>query len=270
LLHGTGGHAETYSRNIGPLSEHFHVLALDMVGHGYTDKPRVEYTMDVFADHVMAVLDAFGEKSAFLSGESLGGGVSCWAALKYPARIRALALNTGILARPDAAGIKQLDDIENRTRRLATEFSHDTIRRRLEWLVLDPASITDEIVDIRYKIYQQPGMVDHMVALMCTVLQMNRARVGKIDYYAHSLSGVKCPALVIWTDHNPGKSFAAVEPAIDEIPEKEVHILSGAAHWSQWEKPAEVNALMIEFISRLNVKTQSGAVREPAEIDAAR
>src|ERR1700675_4849262 len=68
LLHGTGGHAETYSRNIGPLSKHFHVLALDMVGHGYTDKPRVEYTMDVFADHVMAVLDAFGETSAFLSG----------------------------------------------------------------------------------------------------------------------------------------------------------------------------------------------------------
>lgn len=263
LLHGTGGHAETYSRNIGPLSRHFHVLALDMVGHGYTDKPRVEYTMDVFADHVMAVLDAFGEERAFLSGESLGGGVSCWAALKYPARVRALALNTGILARPDAAGIKQLDDVESRTRRLATEFSRDTIRRRLEWLVLDPASITEEIVDIRYKIYQQPGMIDHMVTLMCTVLQMNRTRVGKIDYYAHSLRNIKCPSLVIWTDHNPGKSYSAIKPAIDEIADKEVHILNGAAHWSQWEKPAEVNALMIEFFSRLNATGQNDATRMP-------
>jgi len=263
LLHGTGGHAETYSRNIGPLSKHFHVLALDMVGHGYTDKPRVEYTMDVFADHVMAVLDAFGETSAFLSGESLGGGVSCWAALKYPARVKALALNTGILARPDGVGLKQLDDVENRTRRLATEFSRDTIRRRLEWLVLDPASITDEMVDIRYKMYQQPGMVEHMVTLMCTVLQMNRTRVGTIDYYAHSLRDIKCPSLVIWTDHNPGKSFAAIKPAIDEIPDKEVHILQGAAHWSQWEKPAEVNALIIQFLSRLHTKGQNGAVGEP-------
>jgi 2-hydroxy-6-oxonona-2,4-dienedioate hydrolase len=265
LLHGTGGHAETYSRNIGPLSKHFHVLALDMVGHGYTDKPRVEYTMDVFADHVMAVLDAFGETSAFLSGESLGGGVSCWAALKYPARVKALALNTGILARPDGVGLKQLDDVENRTRRLATEFSRDTIRRRLEWLVLDPASITDEMVDIRYKMYQQPGMVEHMVTLMCTVLQMNRTRVGAIDYYAHSLRDIKCPTLVIWTDHNPGKSFAAIKPAIDEISDKEVHILKGAAHWSQWEKPAEVNALIIQFLSRLNAKGQNAAVRGPNE-----
>jgi 2-hydroxy-6-oxonona-2,4-dienedioate hydrolase len=252
LLHGTGGHAETYSRNIGPLSKHFHVLAIDMIGHGYTDRPPVQYTMDVFADHVIAVLDAYGERSALLSGESLGGGVACWAALKYPTRVRALALNTGILARPDAAGVKQLDDLEVRTRRLVTEFSRDLIRRRLEWLVLDPASVTDELVDIRYKIYKQAGMVEHMVTLMCTVFEMNRARVGNVDYYSHSLSDLKCPALVIWTDHNPGKSFQVVKPAIDAIPEKEVHLLSGAAHWSQWEKPAEVNALMIEFLTRFS------------------
>ena len=251
LLHGTGGHAETYSRNIGPLSKHFHVLALDMIGHGYTDRPPVQYTMDVFADHVVAVLDAFGERSAFVSGESLGGGVSCWTALKYPSRVKALALNTGILARPDAAGMKQLNDVEDRTRRLAAEFSRDLIRRRLEWLVLDPASITEELVDIRYKIYKQPGMIEHMIALMSTVFEMNRRRVGDVDYYSHSLSDLKCPALVIWTDHNPGKSFDVVKPVIDAIPEKEVHLLSGAAHWSQWEKPAEVNAWMIEFLTRL-------------------
>ena len=251
LLHGTGGHAETYTRNIGPLSEHFRVLAIDMAGHGYTDRPAVTYTMDVFADHVIAVLDAVGESTAFISGESLGGGVACWAALKYPDRVSALALNTGILARPDAAGVKQLDDIEARTRRLAEEFSRDTIRRRLEWLVLDPASMTDEMVDIRYQIYSQPGMVEHMITLMCTVLDMNRGSVGDIDYYSYSLDALKCPTLVLWTDHNPGKSFDAVQHAIDVIPQKEFHMLEGAAHWPQWEKPDEVNAFMIEFLERV-------------------
>jgi hypothetical protein len=59
-------------------------------------------------------------------------------------------------------------------------------------------------------------------------------------------------ALVILTDHNPGKSFAAIKPAIDEIPTKEIHILNGAAHWSQWEKPSEVNSLMTEFLMRVD------------------
>jgi 2-hydroxy-6-oxonona-2,4-dienedioate hydrolase len=251
LLHGTGGHAETYARNIVPLSEHFRVLAIDMVGHGYSDRPDVLYTMDVFADHVVGLLDVIGAPTAFLSGESLGGGVACWAALKYPQRIAALSLNTGILGRPDSAGVKQLDDIEARTRRLGEEFSKETIRRRLEWLVLDPSSMSDEMVDVRYQVYSQPGMVDHMITLMCTVLDMNRGTVGEIDYYSHSLSALQCPALVVWTDHNPGKSLDAVRDAIDAIPTKEFHMLEGAAHWPQWEKPDEVNALMIEFLSRV-------------------
>jgi pimeloyl-ACP methyl ester carboxylesterase len=135
----------------------------------------------------------------------------------------------------------------------------------------DPAAIgvvgarsgrdTEELVDIRYKIYKQPGMVEHMVTLMCTVFEMNRTCVGDVDYYAHSLSDLKCPALVIWTDHNPGKSFDVVKPAIDAIPEKEVHLLNGAAHWSQWEKPSEVNVWMIEFLTRFSKETHNGAAK---------
>jgi pimeloyl-ACP methyl ester carboxylesterase len=253
FLHGTGGHAETFTRNLGPLSEHYHVMSIDMIGHGYTDRPPVTYTMDVFADHVVSVMDAYGMKTAVIAGESLGGGVACWTALKYPARVKALLLNTGLLARPDAPGLKQLDDLEIRTERLRTEFSRETIRRRLEWLVLDPASMTEEMVDIRFKIYSQPGMIEHMIKLMSTVFAMNRGKVGDVDYYGHSLSELKCPAQVIWTDHNPGKSLAAVQSVIDTIPNREFHLLTGAAHWSQWEKPEEVNALTLDFLSRLRV-----------------
>jgi len=260
MLHGTGGHAETYAKNIGPLSKHFRCLAIDMIGHGYTDRPDLTYTMDVFSDHVIALMDAYGFSTVALSGESLGGGVACWTALKYPDRISALVLNTGILARPDAAGSKQLDDMESRTRRLATEFSRETIRRRLEWLVLDPASMSDEMVDVRYQIYSQPGMVKHMIELMSTVFQMNRGSVGSVDYYGHSLANLKCPALVIWTNHNPGKSLAAIQAAIDAIPQKEFHMLNGAAHWSQWEKPTEVNALMIDFLQRAKAAQSVRAV----------
>lgn len=38
LLHGTGGHIEAYARNIRGLSEHFRVICIDMLGHGYTEK----------------------------------------------------------------------------------------------------------------------------------------------------------------------------------------------------------------------------------------
>lgn len=251
LLHGTGGHAETYARNIVPLAKHFRVLAIDMVGHGYTDRPDGDYTMDTFADHVVGLIDAIGADRAFLSGESLGGGVACWAALKYPDRVRALSLNTGILARPDAAGLKQLDDIQARTERLAGELSADTVRRRLEWLVHDPAAITDELVALRLKVYSQPGMAQTMIKVMRTVLRMNRDAFGDTDYYAHTLANLTCPVLVVWTDHNPGKSYQAVRPAIEAIPDREFHLVTGAGHWPQFERADQVNALMIDFLTRV-------------------
>src|SRR6185436_13870284 len=36
LLHGSGGHAEAYTRNVVPLAEHFRVCSVDMIGHGLT------------------------------------------------------------------------------------------------------------------------------------------------------------------------------------------------------------------------------------------
>lgn len=252
LLHGTGGHAETYARNLLPLAEHFRVLSIDMIGHGFSARaPGGDYTLDVFADHVVALLDAIGAESCFLEGESLGGGVACWTALKYPDRVDALCLNTGILARPDEKGLKELDDLEARTKQLVNDLSRETVRRRLEWLVLDPAMMTEEMVDIRLRVYSQPGMVEEVGRVMETVLQMNRDAHGDVDYYSHTLANIKCPTLVLWTDHNPGKAYEVVKPAIDAIPNHEFHMIKDAAHWPQWEKPEEVNERMTDFLLRV-------------------
>src|SRR5215210_513168 len=64
LLHGTGGHAESWIRNVLPLAAQFHVYAIDMVGHGFTDKPALGYTPRDYAAHVVAFLDAVGVAKA--------------------------------------------------------------------------------------------------------------------------------------------------------------------------------------------------------------
>ena len=47
LLHGVGGHAETYTRNLIEHAEHFDTYSIDMVGHGYSSKPNHDYEVDV-------------------------------------------------------------------------------------------------------------------------------------------------------------------------------------------------------------------------------
>jgi pimeloyl-ACP methyl ester carboxylesterase len=251
ILHGTGGHAETYQRNIGPLSKHFRVLVPDMIGHGFTDRPDLAYTLDDFADHLFGLLDVLGIDHVHLSGESLGGCVAAWMTLARPERVDRLVLNTGILDRPDAKGLVQLADLEERTKKLADDLSLDVVRRRLEWLVVDPDSMTEEMVRIRHRIYSQPGMVDSVIRIMGAVLSMNRGPYEGVDYIDRTLmAGVKVPTLVLWSDHNPGKPFEVIKPAIDLIPDHEVHVIRDAAHWPQFEQADEVNRLMLDFLTR--------------------
>jgi 2-hydroxy-6-oxonona-2,4-dienedioate hydrolase len=73
VLHGVGGHAEAYSRNFGPHGDHFWFVAIDMLGHGWTDKPAINYQVKDYAGHVLAVLKTLGRVKAMISGESLGG-----------------------------------------------------------------------------------------------------------------------------------------------------------------------------------------------------
>ncbi len=232
LLHGTGGHLETYQKNVTELSAHFRGIVPDMIGHGYTDRPDVDYTLDDYADHLFALLDHFDAPTAYLSGESIGGCIAAWMALRSPERAAALVLNTGILERPDEAGLAQLADLEVRTGRLVDELTLDVVRRRMEWLVLDPSVMTDEMIRIRYDIYSQPGMVDD----------------GGDYIDAKRLPEISCPTLVLWSDHNPGKPYERVKPAIDSIPDVEVHVVADAAHWPQFEQPQVVNQHMIDFL----------------------
>jgi 2-hydroxy-6-oxonona-2,4-dienedioate hydrolase len=249
LLHGTGGHLETYQKNVTELSQHFQVIVPDMIGHGYTDRPDVDYTLDDYADHLFALLDHFDAPSAYLSGESIGGCIAAWMALRSPERAAALVLNTGILERPDEAGLAQLADLEIRTGRLVDELTLDVVRRRMEWLVLDPSVMTEEMIRIRYDIYSQPGMVKDVVKILHAVLEMNRGLYCGGDYIdARRLPEISCPTLVLWSDHNPGKPYERVKPAIDSIPNVKVHIVADAAHWPQFEQPEVVNQHMIDFL----------------------
>ena len=94
FLHGTGGHAEAYVRNLAAHAAHFNTYAIDMLGHGYTDKPDYDYEIPRYLDHLLAFIDAVGMDRVSLSGESLGGWVAGAFAVAHPGRVNRLVLNT--------------------------------------------------------------------------------------------------------------------------------------------------------------------------------
>src|SRR5438128_9809255 len=90
MLHGTGGHWETFSANLGPHSGHFRCVAIDMIGNGFSGKPDIDYEIPVYVNHVHAVMDALGITRASFIGLSLGSWVPPRLALDTPDRLEKL------------------------------------------------------------------------------------------------------------------------------------------------------------------------------------
>ncbi|MES9537696.1 alpha/beta fold hydrolase [Actinomadura sp. NPDC000600] len=248
FLHGGGGHAETWIRNLGPHSGDRRCHAIDMLGHGYTDAPEsCGYTTAEVLDHVVRFLDAAGIDRADFCGESFGGRVAAWMAIKHPDRVDKLVLNTS--GGLPATGRRQAEDVVDLLARTTASLRHasdEAVRSRIQWLFADPAQVPEEFVRIRQAIYARPGVKESLTKLFERLFDPEDAR----HYWLtpERLSRVKAPTLVIWSDGNPIHSWEDARAGFSHIPDVRFHLIKEAAHWPQFEQPEEYNRVQVGFL----------------------
>lgn len=242
MLHGVGGHAEAYVRNLKAHSEHFSVWAIDMIGHGWTDKSDVDLEIAQYIDHLLRFMDAAGIEKAHISGESLGGWVAARFAIDYPERIERLVLNTAGGSQADPVVMERLKSLSMRA---ATEPTWEFIKARVEWLMADTSKAYDDLVATRQAIYSQPGMPEAMRHNM--VLQEMEVRQRNI-LRAPDYARIKAPTLVIWTSDDPTADVTEGRRMASMIPGALFTVMEGCGHWPQFEDPALFNAMHVDFL----------------------
>jgi len=242
LLHGTGGHAEAYCRNLGAHGQHFRTYAIDMIGHGWTDKPDQPLEIAQYVDHLVRFLDAMKIERAHISGESLGGWVAARFALQHPDRLGRLVLNTtgGSAARPEVmARIKEL------SQRAADDPSWEFIKARLEWLMADKGRVTDDLVATRQAIYAADGFRQ----AMRNALVLQEMEIRKRNLLSETDWGrIKAPTLVLWTTHDPTNPVDEGRRIASMIPGAAFVVMDHCGHWPQFEDAATFNHVHVDFL----------------------
>ncbi len=93
LIHGFLYHTVMWKKNIDALAEKFKVYAIDLWGWGYSERLKEnEYSFERYGKQIVGFMDALNIKKATLGGQSMGGGISVWAAAHYPERVDRLIL----------------------------------------------------------------------------------------------------------------------------------------------------------------------------------
>jgi pyruvate dehydrogenase E2 component (dihydrolipoamide acetyltransferase) len=186
LVHGFGGDKNSWLFVQQPLAEHHAVHALDLPGHGASDKEVGDGSLASLADTVVGFLDALGISRAHLVGHSLGGAVVAAVARSTPGRVASLTLlaPAGYSADADAEYLRG--------------FAAAATRRELKPLVgrlfADPALVTRQLVDdlLRYK--RLDGVDKALSMLLGTLLDGDRQAIDTRGL----LEGVDVPVTVVW------------------------------------------------------------------------
>jgi len=161
MIHGSGPGVSAYANwrlAMPVLAQSRRVIAPDMVGFGFTERPQgMVYNMDAWVTQAVGLMDALALEQVDLVGNSFGGALSLALAIRHPQRVRRLVLM-------GAAGVDfqitpALDAVWGYTP------SFENMRRVMDLFAYDRKLVTDELVQLRYEAGQRPGFQESYAAM---------------------------------------------------------------------------------------------------------
>ena len=244
LLHGFG--ASTYSwRKVMPaLAERYRVVAIDLNGFGYTQRPRSResYTREGQAKLVLETMDALGIARAHLVGHSYGGGITLYLASRHPERFRSMVLVDSSAPtyandrRSRAAALRPLDALFVRTVALRPR----AIRKALLRSFWDDSKVTPELVRAYFDRVAVEGVGYAFYGLTAPAPPGPPVELEKIEI----------PTLVVWGAHDELISPESGRRAAARLPHSEFVLIADCGHLPMEEQPEALLQAILPFLER--------------------
>jgi len=219
------------------LKGRYRVLRYDTRGHGKTTAPAGAYTLEQLADDLKGLLDGLAITATHFVGLSMGGMIGQIFALKHPAMVQSLALcDTTSRYAPGAAATW-----EDRIKTVGAKGMEPMAAPTLERWFTAPfrARHKDLMERVGAMIRATPaaGYIGCCHAL------------PKINV-TEKLRNVRCPALVIVGEEDPGTPVEMAREIHAALPTAELAVLCRASHLSNLEQPEEFNRVLLRFLDK--------------------
>lgn len=241
LIHGSGPGVSAWAnwRPVLPgLSQTFRVIAPDIVGFGYTERPDdVEYSMRTWVDHLTALLDALELPKVSIVGNSFGGALAMHLASRSPERMNRLVLmGSAGIDFPISDGLEAV---------WGYEPSVANMRALLDIFAHNPALATDELAQLRYEASVRPGVQEAYAAMFPAPRQ---AGVDALALTDDAIRALTPETLVI---HGRDDQVIPVSNSIrlnNLIQRSQLHVFGQCGHWVQIEHCDRFTKLVADFL----------------------
>ena len=251
LLHGftVGSSRLTYSPVLGPLAEHFEVIAPDLPGYGLSDSPDPFYTTHDYVRFLERLLDTLGLTRVNLIGFSKGGAIALGFALEHPERVERLMLVSAFSLSRNVS-FPLLPYLALQSPWLVKFFwrSLRRYKRLLPWylrrLIFGNArAVTEQLLaEVREPLSREGGEAAFMAWL--------RGEMGIWNYrtnYSRDLDHLRVPTLLLHGTRDLVVPVRGARKAARIIPGARLRLVRRCGHWLPREAPDALIRAALEF-----------------------
>jgi pimeloyl-ACP methyl ester carboxylesterase len=258
LLHGITDSSATWEGVSDSLSEHFTLIAPDLLGHGESATPRGDYSLGAHASGVRDILTALGIERVTVVGHSLGGGIAMQFAYQFPERTERLVLvSSGGLGREvhlllRAAALPGADYVLPALTSAGLVSVGRVAGGVLKRLRLAPGEDM-QVLAQGFASLDNAGSRQAFLHTVRAVIEPSGQRVSARDRL--SLAGL-LPSLIVWGERDSIIPVEHGEAAHAAMPGSRFEVFPDAGHMPHDADPERFAALLIDFC----------ATTEPAEL----
>jgi len=239
LVHGFPFSSEMWKGQLTHLQQmNLRIITYDIRGLGQTEVGDGQYSIELFVDDLIALLDYLKVQNAILCGFSMGGYIALRAIERNPDRFNALILcDTTSQADSNEAKIRRFNSIKIVKDKGVSQFAEGFLKAVFtpETFVKRP-NIVDELRKI---------VISNSPIGICGSLLAMAARTDTTD----GLSKIQVPSLIMVGQEDAVTPPSAAQTMNDRIPNSKLQIIPNAAHMSNVENPLVFNEHLAKFVA---------------------
>jgi pimeloyl-ACP methyl ester carboxylesterase len=247
MLHGLNVQCHTWDPFARELADRYHVIALDMRGHGDSDWSRAGYRVRSMARDVHGLIDALGKGPVSLVGHSAGVRVAIAVAGERPETVSKLALSDAGPANSPSGAVAMRDFIQATTNLRgfrSEQEAHDFYRSfHPEWV--------EEFIDLHVRYQLRQNWAGKLVPKADPDIQWitGSASLPDVDYLWKMSALLVMPTLLMVGRKSNVLDGAVVDRMMATFPNGQVRWFEGG-HYFLRESPEEFLAVLTDFLNK--------------------
>ncbi len=237
LNNGVFMNTASWAFQLPELSKRYRVLTYDMRGQGHSEHPESEYSLDLHADDLVALMDALNLRKAHMVGTSYGGELNLMMGIRYPERCHTLVIITSV-SHSDPLSAAMIERW-----RLAARLGDGPLFFRLIYADVYSEGFLVNRPDLIPLAEQRYATLD-LPAAVRLIESFQRFNVSA------DLGKIKTPTCIASAELDILKPRRYGEILHRSIAGSEFHLIPDSGHVAVLEKAAEVNTIILGFLSK--------------------